>query len=231
VSLGATTDAEATGNGSLIGINKRIRTLLGGGLPSALSAQGNLKVALAEGTVTIVNVNVAQISGVTAPTPRTPANSAALVSALPVEAMAMRWNGASADLWQGPTVEQTALASAIRTATTTSPDQVHRGHGFLLVCLRITAASGTGGLQLQVSLGNLTYPVYLHSVSPSTPITSTGRFYWVYGPGLRETGVPTSGVSGSIQQHVNVAIVRDWRVHIVHNDASSYTYSVTFWEV
>lgn len=43
VALGATTDAEATGDGSSVGILKRLRTLLAGGLPSAL-ASDRLKV-------------------------------------------------------------------------------------------------------------------------------------------------------------------------------------------
>lgn len=42
--LGAPADAEATGNGSIIAILKRVRTLLGGGLPAALGASGGLKV-------------------------------------------------------------------------------------------------------------------------------------------------------------------------------------------
>lgn len=42
--VGATTDAEAAGNGSLIALLKRLRTLLNGGLPAALSANAALKV-------------------------------------------------------------------------------------------------------------------------------------------------------------------------------------------
>lgn len=64
-SLGATTDAEATGNGTLIGIIKRIRTLFGGGLPAALSGNGNLKTVVSEplpsGTNTIGTVSVNQL--------------------------------------------------------------------------------------------------------------------------------------------------------------------------
>lgn len=44
VALGTTTDAAATGNGSVVGILKRLRTLLNGGLPAALGAGGGLKV-------------------------------------------------------------------------------------------------------------------------------------------------------------------------------------------
>lgn len=60
--LGTTTDADATGNGTLVGIIKRIRTLFGGGLPSALSTGGNLKTAVTEplpsGDNNIGNVDV-----------------------------------------------------------------------------------------------------------------------------------------------------------------------------
>ena len=41
--LGATTDAEAAGDGSLIALVKRLRTLLNGGLPAALGSNGGLK--------------------------------------------------------------------------------------------------------------------------------------------------------------------------------------------
>lgn len=42
--LGATTDAAASGNGSLIAIVKQNRLLLNGGLPAALAANGGLKI-------------------------------------------------------------------------------------------------------------------------------------------------------------------------------------------
>lgn len=47
--IGSTTDAEAaSGNGSLIALQKRVRTLLAGGLPAALTGSGSLKVANVE---------------------------------------------------------------------------------------------------------------------------------------------------------------------------------------
>lgn len=51
--LGAAADAEATGNGSIIAILKRLRTLLAGGLPAALTGSGNLKAAIVESTATV----------------------------------------------------------------------------------------------------------------------------------------------------------------------------------
>lgn len=188
-SIGSISDAETSGNGTLIAISKRIRTLLGGGLPSALSSDR-----------------------------------------LKTESVLYRSYGSGFEPWVGTSEEQTALTSAARTTTTISGDLIHRGRGYIIVCLRVTSASGTGGLKLRVSIGAPTYPAYLHDESPSTPITSTGRYYWAYGPGLPETGVPSTATNGAIIQRVNVFIPRTWRVHVVHNDASSYTYSVTFWE-
>lgn len=42
--IGAQADAEVTGNGSLIAIVKKLRTLLNGGLPAALGANSGLKI-------------------------------------------------------------------------------------------------------------------------------------------------------------------------------------------
>ena len=44
IALGSTTDAAATGNGSLVAIAKQLRVLLAGGLPAALAANGGVKV-------------------------------------------------------------------------------------------------------------------------------------------------------------------------------------------
>jgi hypothetical protein len=61
--VGAQTDAEATGNGSAIAVLKRLRTLLAGGLPAALSAGGGIKAgvvdALPAGTNNIGDVDLA----------------------------------------------------------------------------------------------------------------------------------------------------------------------------
>lgn len=60
--VGAPGDAEAAGNGSAIGIFKRLRTLLAGGLPAALTAGGGVKTGLVDalpaGTNNIGDVDV-----------------------------------------------------------------------------------------------------------------------------------------------------------------------------
>jgi hypothetical protein len=53
-SIGALADAESSsGSGSVIAVLKRLRTLLAGGLPSALTGSGNLKAAIVESTATV----------------------------------------------------------------------------------------------------------------------------------------------------------------------------------
>lgn len=59
--IGATTDPEAVGDGAVIAILKRLRTLLAGGLPAALTAGGSLKVAVVEA----IAAGVARIGKVT----------------------------------------------------------------------------------------------------------------------------------------------------------------------
>lgn len=67
---GAQADAESSsGNGSVIGILKRLRTLFSGGLPAALSGSGNLKTAIQEaipaGTNNIGDVDVLTLPATT----------------------------------------------------------------------------------------------------------------------------------------------------------------------
>lgn len=54
--LGATGDPEsAAGNSGVIGLLKRLRTLLAAGLPTSLTVAGNLKVAIVEATASLVS--------------------------------------------------------------------------------------------------------------------------------------------------------------------------------
>lgn len=66
VTVGTTTDAEAAGNGSLVALLKRLRTLLSAGLPAALGGAGGLKselvAALPAGTNTVGSVSLVPIT-------------------------------------------------------------------------------------------------------------------------------------------------------------------------
>lgn len=59
---GATTDAEATGNGTVVAILKRLRTLLSGGLPAALDGSGGLKVRQQQAKTETVLVTALTVS-------------------------------------------------------------------------------------------------------------------------------------------------------------------------
>jgi hypothetical protein len=167
--LGTTTDTEATGNGTLIGIIKRIRTLFGGGLPSALSASGNLKTVVSEplpaGTNNIGSVNVAQLPSIPAGNNNigdvdiasTPAD-ATPGSAHPAKAILIAGsdgtnarriltdaNGVVQVQLVQTTQEVNILASAARTAsgdTSTTPVDVKK-YKEAIFFLDVTAVSGT----------------------------------------------------------------------------------------
>jgi len=168
-SLGTTTDAESIGNGTLIAIVKRLRTLLGGGLPAALTGNGNLKTAILEslpaGTNNIGTVNVAQLPTIPAgnnnigdvDVASTPAD-ATPGSAHPAKAIlvagsdgtnAQRIKTDANGVVQVQTVqsaqEVTMLASAARTAsgdTSTTPIDVKK-YKEAIFFLDVTAVSGT----------------------------------------------------------------------------------------
>lgn len=135
VAEGTTTDAEsAAGNGTVIALLKRLRTLLNGGLPAALAAGGSLKVAISEaGTATPVTQSAGPWSvnptgetagvGVGAAADTAASNSVigrlkALIALLPAALVGGRldtnlgaWLGSTA-----PTVGQKTMANSVPVA-------------------------------------------------------------------------------------------------------------------
>src|SRR4051812_33319316 len=111
------------------------------------------------------------------------------------------------------------LASAARTATTTTAKQRDRRHSGMLVILNVTAASGTGGLTLSVRGYDPTSGTAFVLLTDGSAITATGAFAFLLGS--------TTVTAGSA---VRVAAARplttDFDIQIVHGDASSYTYSL-----
>lgn len=96
--IGASTDLEATGNGKLIALTKRLRTLLNGGLPAALGGSGGLKVeAVANVPVTdaggslTVDGSVAVSNIPSTLGQKTMANSAGIVIASDQSAVSTSW--------------------------------------------------------------------------------------------------------------------------------------------
>lgn len=121
------------------------------------------------------------------------------------------------DRWRN-NVEGTLLASAARTATTRSATQTNHNARGAFVFLNVTAASGTGGLQLRWLVadpvsGTLPYM----NAAPTAITTVTTAVYIVY-----------PGGAGVGAQAVNMPLPRSWAIEVQHADASSYTYSVGY---
>ena len=118
----------------------------------------------------------------------------------------------------------TLMASAIRTANTSTGTINWAGFKAVVLFLNTTAASGTGGLMISVE--------YLDPVSgawnrnwndPVARITSTGLRVTSFGPGF---GVQAQG---NFQAGVAaIPLGSAMRIQITHGDASNYTYSLGY---
>jgi hypothetical protein len=128
------------------------------------------------------------------------------------------YNGASFDRWRN-NYEITALISATRTATTSSPDQTNPNGRGLHVILNITAASGTGGLQIFIQGKDPVSGNYYNLNATPTAVVATGQTIFEVYPGI-------GPISGGITQRTSGALPRTFRIQVVHGDASNYTYSV-----
>lgn len=179
-------------------------------------------------------VDIARIAATAAPTPRTPAAGAALVSALPVEAIPMLGNSSTYDPEQGNSSKITVIASAARTAGLTSADQTNYNARGMLLVLRITSASGAGGIQFRVFYNDSAAQLGLFNAPmPSTAITATGRYGVLIYPGLAQNTLPTTLASGDFlaAYTLNFALPRTWRVATTHGNADSYTYQMECWYI
>ncbi len=133
-----------------------------------------------------------------------------------VEAALVATNGTTNDRWRNNTVS-TPLASALRTASTSTPVQVNYNATGAVVILEVTAASGTGGLTIRLNEGETGQ---LKAIGASAPAQITANvFIAVWYPAATATG-------GSVIHAVGLPVTRDFVVTIEHGDASNYTYSV-----
>jgi hypothetical protein len=87
--------------------------------------------------------------------------------------------------------------------------------------MNITAASGTGGLQLTVENQDPVSGQWAQSNSTPTAVTATGLQKLQIYPGASSTNPgATQSSSGPLG--------RTWRIHVFAGDATSYTYSVGY---
>jgi hypothetical protein len=130
------------------------------------------------------------------------------------------YSGSKWDRWRNNT-EGTLLASAARTASLTSATQTNYNAKGVMVFLKVTGASGTGGLRPNF-VGIVPSGIGEYLNANITPITAVGMYVFVLYP-----GASTAGVSTYIHQVTDLPLPRTWRLDITHSDASSYTYEVS----
>lgn len=111
--------------------------------------------------------------------------------------------------------EVTVLTSAARTTAQTQADQDNAGARGIAVILDITAASGTGGLTLEIDGLDPTSGKYFALLTGTAKTTTGTTVYRVY-PGLTASANATA----------SDVLPKTWRTKISVGDASSYTYSV-----
>lgn len=123
------------------------------------------------------------------------------------------YNGATGD-WQRGNTKVTLLASAARTATTSSAIQTNHNARGVILLVSVTVA-GTGTLAPRVLDEDS-----LTTLGQFVAIATTGTYGYVVYPGATAT---TTGLSGA----ASAPLPRGWFAQMVKDDASSWTYSVT----
>lgn len=143
----------------------------------------------------------------------TDAQTSASIAALSVNAQGALFNGVTTDKERG-NVNLTLLASAARTATTNSGDQVNYNGRGLHVIVDVTVA-GTGSITITIQGKDPVSGQYYTILAGAAITTISTNIYKVY-PGLPAT----ANVSA------NDILPRTWRVLVTANNANTITYSV-----
>lgn len=131
-----------------------------------------------------------------------------------VQAAARLFNGANFDR-QRNNEEITVLASAARTATTNSADQVNYNGRGVWVALNVISVPGTDTVQFKIQGKESLQGNYEDLLSSPAYATTGTRFLRLY-PGL----------TAVVNATANDILPRTWRVAVTHSAATSFTYSV-----
>jgi hypothetical protein len=131
------------------------------------------------------------------------------------------FNGTSWDRQRG-NVETTLLASAARTATTNSADQVNYNHRGLILFVDVTARAGTTtltpSLQVKEPVGSNYITVWTAAAAINSADTTIA--YLFYPSGLTDA-------ANLYTEAVDLVLSRTWRLVMTHSDGSSITYSAS----
>lgn len=112
------------------------------------------------------------------------------------------------------------IASGARTSTTSSSQLTNFNFRGISVNLSITVASGTGGLQIAIQGYDQSSASYKTLHTLATAITATGLYVVQMYPSI-------DNVNSAITQTISQALPAQYRVQVIHGDASSYTYSLS----
>lgn len=127
----------------------------------------------------------------------------------------------------GSPVRATGLASATRTATTSTLQFDGTQFSGLIAYLNVTAASGAGGLIIMVQYLDPTSGLWMSSLyAPSAPRTTTGTFSFAMGRGISAGTGSTINTSNAADR--GAILGSAMRLSVLHSDASSYTYSLGY---
>ncbi len=111
------------------------------------------------------------------------------------------------------------LASAVRSATTVAGPFTDDFGRFLRLYLNVTAASGTGGLTVQLRGYDPVSGVAMPLNSGGTAITAAGAYVF-------EFGLAEAAASGAVHDAVARPLPCVYDVQVTHGDGSNYTYSL-----
>lgn len=114
--------------------------------------------------------------------------------------------------------ELTILASAARTATTTSADFTNYNSRGAFVVIDVTAVPGVETIQVELQAGNSIVTKYLPVITSAT-ISATGTAWLLL--------YPTTMGAGSFNNYVNGTLPKTFRVKVTHSASGSFTYSIT----
>lgn len=117
-------------------------------------------------------------------------------------------------------VDVAVLPSAARTVSTNSADFPNIECRGIIVILDVTAASGTGGLQVLVQVKDVLTANYQALNATPAAVVATGTKTYIVYPGV-------GAAAGDVTQSTSQVVGRTYRIRVVAGDASSYTYSVS----
>jgi len=172
--------------------------------------------AYTSGAITIVGKAITLPPSPTMHYTALPNDGLASMYCLPTTNQALIFNGTYWDRERN-NMDVTLLASAARTSTTSSADQVNYNGRGVLVTLNVTALAATPSvvLSIEAKMG----AVYEALLTASAAVTATGIHSYLVYPGV-------GAASGDIVQVAGFPLPRTWRVTVTHGDADSITYVV-----